>query len=309
MRRRSQQRCTGYSEWERPDMWRREPLVHFLLIGLALFVLDAAWNRWYAPRADNSIVVSEARVRTLAENFRRTWQRPPAAAELDGLIEDFIRDEVLTREAVRLGLDRDDQVIRRRLRQKMEIISEEAAASVQPTDEQLQAFLTQHADAFRGEAQIAFAQVFLDPGKRGDKIETDAKALLEQLNTASSAKRRPASVYSSITGDPLFVLKPVYPLTGQRELATTFGADFAKALAEVPNAGSGQWQGPVVSGYGLHLVRVDAITPGALPTLEQVRPLVEREWRSRHRQESAERAYQALRGAYQIVIKSPGTKR
>jgi hypothetical protein len=252
----------------------------------------------------------------LAENFRRTWQRLPAAGELDGLIEDYIRDEVLTREAVRLGLDRDDQVIRRRLRQKIEIISEEAAASVQPTDAQLQEFLTKHADAFRGEAKVAFAQVFFDPGKRGDRVEANAKALLAQLNANEKPTSRPekgfhaaSADFSKTTGDPLFVLKPTYPLTGQREIATTFGGDFATALAELPKAGSGQWHGPIASGYGLHLVRVDALVPGVLPTLDQARPLVEREWRSQHRQESGERAYQALRGAYQIVIKKPGATR
>ena len=295
-------------------MLRREPLLHFLLIGLALFVLDAAWNRWYAPRTDTSIVVSEARIRTLAENFRRTWQRPPAASELDGLIEDFIRDEVLTREAVRLGLDRDDQVIRRRLRQKIEIISEEAAAAVPPTDAQLQDFLTQHADVFRSEAKVAFAQVFFDPGKRGNRVEADAKLMLEKLNAAAKLKSRPEKGFHAASadfpiaaGDPLFVLKPNYPLTGQREIAATLGADFAKAVAELPNAGSGQWHGPLTSGYGVHLVRVDAMTPGSLPTLDEVRPLVEREWRSQRRKDSGESAYQALRGAYQIVIKKPGT--
>ncbi len=281
------------------ESWWREPLLHFLLLGTLLFVVNAFWDQWFP--AQGNIVINEGRVRMLAENFRRTWQRPPTASELDGLIEEQIRDEVLTREAQRLGLDRDDTVIRRRLRQKIEIITEEAAASVQPTDAQLQDYLNQHAENFRGESRTAFTQIFLDPSKRGDRLDADAKILLDRLR---ADERRPTSTNWQKLGDQLFMLKQEYPLSGEREIATIFGADFASSLLDLK---TGEWSGPVRSGYGLHLVRVSASEAAGPVALADIRPVVEREWRNAQRKAGAEAQYQQLRAGYKIVVKRPAT--
>lgn len=275
--------------------WWREPLVHFLVLGALLFVINSFWDQWFPSQGN--IVVNEGRVRMLAENFRRTWQRPPTPPELDGLIEEHIRDEILTHEAQRLGLDRDDTVIRRRLRQKLEIITEEAAASAQASDAQLQDYLTKHADDFRGESRVAFSQIFLDPTKRGARIDADLKALQVQLNIA---QQRATSTNWQKLGDQLFVLKPEYALSGEREVATIFGADFAGALLELKQ---GEWIGPVRSGYGVHLVKVNQIEAARPVTLADVRPVVEREWRNAQRKAGAEAQYQQLRAGYQIVVK------
>ena len=275
--------------------WWREPLVHFLVLGALLFVINSFWDQWFPSQGN--IVVNEGRVRMLAENFRRTWQRPPTPPELDGLIEEHIRDEILTHEAQRLGLDRDDTVIRRRLRQKLEIITEEAAASAQASDAQLQDYLTKHADDFRGESRVAFSQIFLDPTKRGARIDADLKALQVQLNIA---QQRATSTNWQKLGDQLFVLKPEYALSGEREVATIFGADFASALLELKQ---GEWIGPVRSGYGVHLVKVNQIEAARPVTLADVRPVVEREWRNAQRKAGAEAQYQQLRAGYQIVVK------
>ena len=274
--------------------WRHEPLVHFLVLGALLFVVNSFWDQWFPSQGN--IVVSEGRVRMLAENFRRTWQRPPTPPELDGLIEEHIRDEILTHEAQRLGLDRDDTVIRRRLRQKLEIITEEAAASAQATDAQLQDYLTKHVDDFRGESRVAFSQIFLDPTKRGARIDADLKSLLEQV------QQRATSTNWQKLGDQLFVLKPEYALSGEREIATIFGADFSSSLLELKQ---GEWSGPVRSGYGVHLVKVNQIEAARPVTLADVRPLVEREWRNAQRKAGAEAQYQQLRAGYQIVVKRP----
>jgi len=277
--------------------WWREPLVHFLVLGALLFVVNSFWDQWFPSQGN--IVVNEGRVRMLAENFRRTWQRPPTSPELDGLIEEHIRDEILTHEAQRLGLDRDDTVIRRRLRQKLEIITEEAAASAQATDAQLQDYLTKHSDDFRGESRVAFSQIFLDPTKRGARIDADVKSLLEQIR---KPQQRVASTNWQKLGDQLFVLKPDYALSGEREVATIFGADFASALLELK---PGEWSGPVRSGYGVHLVKVNQVEAARPVTLADVRPLVEREWRNAQRKAGTEAQYQQLRAGYQIVVKRP----
>jgi hypothetical protein len=277
----------------------REPLVHFLLLGAALFALDAWLRPAAAPAASTEIVVSESRIASLAQNFRRTWQRPPTKEELDGLIESFVKEEVMVREALALGLDRDDAIIRRRLQQKMEFVSEEAAASVQPTDEDLARYLAANADAFRVEARVSFAQVYLDPRRRVATLAADAKRLLDALNGARSPD--PAQL-----GDRLLLLEPGYENAPQAEVARLFGADFAEALVKQP---VGQWVGPIPSGYGAHLVRVDALVAGGTPKLDEVRPLVEREWANARRQELGKAFYDGLRAKYTIKVPMPAAAR
>lgn len=274
----------------------REPLLHFLLLGALLFALDA-WLR-PAPIADSGgeIVVSEGRIRNLAQGFRRTWQRPPTRAELDGLIQDYIREEVLYREAVALGLDQDDTVIRRRLRQKMEFVSDDAAALETPSDQDLAAWLAAHPDAFRLDPRATFEQVFLDPGRHGDRLEADAKRLLDELNAAG------ASTEPSGQGDGLLLLEPRYADVPQGEVRRIFGTAFADALFQQP---VGRWVGPVDSGYGTHLVRLESMTPGGLARLEDVRPLVEREWANARRKELGEAFYEQLRSKYRVTVKMP----
>jgi parvulin-like peptidyl-prolyl isomerase len=270
----------------------REPLVQFLLLGAVLFVLDAWLRPAAAPVAATQIVVSETRIDNLAQNFRRTWQRPPTKQELDGLIESFVKEEVMVREALALGLDRDDAIIRRRLQQKMEFVSEEAAASVQPTDEDLAKYLAANADAFRVEGRVSFTQIYLDPRRRAATLAADAKRMLDALNSARSPD--PAQL-----GDRLLLLESGYENAPQAEVARLFGADFAEALVQQP---VGQWIGPIASGYGAHLVRVDALVPGGTPKLDEVRRLVEREWANARRQELSRAFYDRLRANYTIKV-------
>jgi len=273
----------------------REPLVHFLVLGAALFVLDAL--RPAGPVAATSeIVVSQARVRNLAQNFARTWQRPPTREELDGLIESHIRDEVMVREALALGLDRDDAIIRRRLQQKVEFVSEEAAALAQPTDDELNAYLKANADAFRAEPRATFVQVYLDPRKRQATLATDAKRLLDALNR-TDALSDPAHA-----GDRLLLLETRYEDVSQTELARIFGTEFAEALMKQP---VGKWAGPIPSGYGVHLIRLDALMPGGARALDDVRPLVEREWANAKRQALRRALYEKLRAKYTIKVQAP----
>ena len=274
----------------------REPLIHFLLLGAALFLLDAWLRPAAAPAASTEIVVSGARIRNLAQNFARTWQRPPTREELDGLVESYVREEVMVREALALGLDRDDTIIRRRLQQKVEFVSEEAVALARPTDEELNAYLKANADAFRAESRATFDQVFLDPNKRKTTLSADAKRLLEALNRAGAAAD-PAQ-----SGDRLQLIDPRYENAPQAELARLFGNEFAEALVKQP---IGKWVGPIPSGYGVHLVRVETLIPGGTPMLDDVRPLVEREWANAKRQEIATAFYAKLRAKYAIKVQMP----
>ena len=240
--------------------------------------------------------MSTARVRNLAQNFTRTWQRPPTREELAGLIESYVREEVMVREALALGFDRDDAIVRRRLQQKMQFVSEEAAALAKPTDEELNAYLKAHADTFRSEPRATFSQVYLDPHKRQATLATDAKRLLDTLNRAEG------SVGPANAGDRLLLVEPRYEDASQAEVARIFGAEFAEALMKQP---VGKWSGPIPSGYGVHLVRLETLTPGGARTLDDVRPLVEREWANAKREALSQALYEKLRAKYTIKVQTP----
>ena len=275
----------------------KEPLVHFLVLGALLFAGYGVLNR----RSDSApepgrIVVSQGQLASMREAFTRTWQRPPTREEWESLIRDRVREEVYCREAVALGLDKDDTIIRRRLQQKMEFVSEEAAALARPTDDELTAYLKANPDAFRTEPRATFSQVYLDPRKRGAMLDADAKRLLERLNAPG------ASTDLARLGDTLTLLDTQYENATQTDLARVFGADFADALVRQP---TGKWVGPIPSGYGVHLVRVESLAPGGMPALADVRPLVEREWANAKRQEVAKAFYDKLRAKYRITVRIP----
>jgi len=270
----------------------REPLFHFLVLGALIFGLYQWIGAPGATAAGGDIVVTEGRIRNLTETFARTWQRPPTAQERNGLIEDYVREEVLYREGVALGLDRDDTIIRRRLRQKLEFLFEDAASAAEPTDAELAEYLAKNADSYRVETQLTFTQVFLDPSKRRDQLDTDAAALLDVLRTRGD-KVNPATL-----GDSL-MLEPRYEQVAESDIARLFGTDFEAALRDQP---VGEWVGPLKSGYGAHLVRIESRTPGRMAQLAEVRDEVARDWAEQRRREALEAQYQALRSRYRVRI-------
>ena len=272
----------------------REPLFHFLLAGIALFLLYDV-IRGGESDAPREIVITEARVEALAENFATVWMRPPTPQEIKGLVDDYVAEEIFYREGVAMGLDQDDTVIRRRLRQKMEFIAEDAATAIEPGDEQLQAYLAQHAAKFVSPTEVTFVQVYLNTERRGDSARADAKKLLAELQ----AGRGPGNPVDA--GDPTLLPAGMQAASPQA-IANAFGNDFATAIEEAP---VGQWSGPLQSGFGLHLVRVDERVAGALPAFEEIRPIVLREWQSEQRTESNERFLDGLRAKYEVRIEGP----
>jgi hypothetical protein len=280
-----------------PDLtkaWLREPLVHFLLIGAGLFVLYNVLNRGESD-APRDIVVSEARVEALAENFARTWMRPPTAQEIKGLVDDYVAEEVYYREAVAMGLDRDDLVIRRRLRQKMEFISADAAAATPATDAQLQAYLEQHAEKFLMPPRLTFQQVYFSTDRRGEGAARDAEKLLAEL----AAGRGPANPLEA--GDAT-LLPPAMEAAAPQDIANAFGDEFAAAIEDAP---VGQWSGPLPSGFGVHLVKVDGREAGTAPTLAEIRPLVQREWEAENRKNVEKALLDKLRARYDVRVEGP----
>lgn len=272
----------------------REPLLQFLLLGAALFVANGLWST-RAPSRPASILVTQGRIESLATAFDLTWQRPPTPDELEGLIRDYVREEVAVREALTLGLDKDDVVIRRRLRQKLEFVSEDVAARAEPTDEQLRDWLNAHPGDFGFEPRFTFSQVYLDPEPRGAHLERDAVQLLAKLQREGGRADAPAE------GDA-FLLGHRFDALPARDVKSQFGEAFATALSALP---PGRWRGPITSTYGLHLVFVHERVEGRAPALEEVRDAVRREWSNAQRVEANERLYQELLKRYTVTIEAP----
>lgn len=271
----------------------REPLVHFLALGALLFAFFAWRGGGAAP---NRIVVTPGLIAHLTSGFSRTWQRPPTDAELKGLIDDWIKEEIATREAVATGLDRDDTIIRRRLRQKLEFLVEDEAAPAPPTDADLEAWLDAHPEAFRGEPRVAFRQVFVSPSRRGVSARSDAATLLVRLRSQG-----PGAAADRF-GDPT-LLPGEQPLAPLGEVTRVFGADFAR---EVMKLEPGAWSGPIASPFGLHLVFVKERVAAAPPALAEIRPLVEREVAAEGRRKRLDALYERLLSKYTVTIETPG---
>ena len=273
--------------------WLREPLLHFLLIGTGLFVVSGFLGE--PTPSDTRVVVTPGHVERLVEAWRRTWQRPPTAQELEGLIEDHIKEEILYREAIAMGLDRNDTIIRRRLRQKMEFLAEDIAAQDEPAEEELELFLEQNADRFRIDATVSFTHVYLNRDRRGERTLAGAEALLARLRQSGEA------LDTDVLGDRL-PLPQAYESASETEIARLFGQPFAEQLLELTEH---QWSGPIESAYGLHLVFLRERVEARAPELAEVRDEVAREWRARRREETNSELYQLLREKYQVIVELP----
>jgi hypothetical protein len=272
----------------------REPLLHFVLLGAGLFLVYSLRQQNGSRREPGQILVTFGQIEQMATGFAKTWQRPPSPEELAALVRDRVREEVYCREAMALGLDREDAVVRRRLRQKLEFVSEDLAALAEPTDADLEEYLRTHADAFRVEPRYAFKQVLLDPQKHGERLASDAAELLAQLDRAG------AKADLSTVGDSR-MLEPEFAQLPASEIAKQFGAPFALALARLE---PGRWQGPVESGYGVHLVYVSERVEGRTPALAEVRDAVRREWDEARRLAANEAFYRQLLERYTVTIES-----
>ena len=269
----------------------REPLLHFLLLGAGLFITYRLVAR---PAVDMSgtIVVTRGQIASMVLGFSRTWQRPPTRDELDGLIRDRVREEVYCREALAIGLDRDDTIIRRRLRQKLEFVTDDIAALADPTDAELSSYLLAHPDSFRTGRTVTFRQVYLNPDKHGENLASDASQLLAYLNRVGS------DAHATALGDS-FLLEHQFAAAPEVEVAKQFGESFAAKLGALAR---GYWQGPVESGYGVYLVFVSERTEGRLPALAEVRNAVRREWENARRLEANEKFYQERLRRYTVTI-------
>jgi parvulin-like peptidyl-prolyl isomerase len=275
----------------------KEPLLHFAVLALLIFTAYGFLTPRSQVRPVSSIVVTTAKIEQMATVFSKTWQRPPSDDELKGLIDDYVAEEVLVREALALGLDQGDAVIRRRLRLKMEFMNEAEVDALTPTDADLQTYLDANPAFYQINPKIGFEQVFLNSDRRGDAASADATALLAVLQASPDAD-------IATLGD-VTLLPTSEPLTEVARVADDFGTEFAAALAKTP---VGIWSGPIVSSYGIHLVRVTERQPGRTPKLTEVREAVLRDWMNAERVRGGKAQLDKLLAQYTITIEAPSTK-
>lgn len=263
----------------------REPLLHFLVIGLALFLL---YGRVSPGDSDSRrITVSQSQVDDMVRQYQIAWNRQPSPAELNGLIETYVRDEITYREGLSMGLDKDDAVIKRRVRQKYDLIAEEEDRS-SATDADLLAYLKAHPADFVPPAMVSFDQVFFDPASSSPEAVAAAKAALAN-GTDPAALGQPTMLPRQVDNSSLDLV------------ARDFGDGFAKQVGVAP---VGNWIGPLASGYGVHLVRVSARSVPRLPPLDRVRAAVAREWENDRRTRSRDADYRKLRADYDVIIRA-----
>lgn len=274
--------------------WLREPLLHFLLSGMLLF----AGYAWLQPAADRSD--PGRRIEITADDLRQirfAWlaqgREPLSGEQLESLVDARVREEILYREALALGLDQGDTIIRRRLAQKMEFLFEDVAALRDPTQDELRAWFVENAERFTQAARASFRHLYFSPDQRGEAARGDAERALAKL--AGEPADAPAS---TALADP-FMFQDYYGDRPFDEVARTFGPGFARALFE---HAPGAWTGPIDSGYGWHLVWIDELTPARAPAFEEVEPDVRSEWVEEQRAEIREHAFAAMRGSYEVVL-------
>jgi len=265
----------------------REPLLHFFVLGAALFALYGWLNRG-ALGSPAEIFVSRGQVQSLEAQFERVWQRPATPEERQKLVDAWVREEVFYREGLAMGFDRDDPVVRRRIGQKLEFLIDSATPPA-PGDAELQAWLDAHSANYQVEPVLSFQQVYFNPERRGATLGRDVAAARRNLESGKSAAGDATLLPESMQAAPL------------SEVQKVFGAEFGTAISALPPTG---WQGPVRSGFGLHLVRLSESVPGRTAALVEVRALVERDLLRARAQQASDDIYRKLRANYRVRVES-----
>ena len=267
---------------------RFNPLVQFFAAGAVIFSLYSFYEKPEAASTD-AITINIAEQENLASLFEKTWRRPPTPVELEGLIESRVREELFYREALALGLDDGDVIVRRRLAQKIEFISDDLAVRREPTDEELSAFLKENAEKYAIEPSITFRQIYLNTDRRGPGLMDDAGAILAELERGADPL---------VLGDVIELPQAMEEVTVS-QVSRVFGNEFAEAAG---HAEPGAWFGPIRSAYGAHLVKLVANVAGRAPTLDEARKAIERDWREAQRQQARAAYTEALKGKYRITV-------
>ena len=281
----------------RAARWLREPLLHFVILGAALFVVWGVLQRNPGrPPQQRTITLTLDDLQQLQVGFTAQWRRAPTDQEMLALIENRIREEILYREALAMGLDKDDTIVRRRMAQKMQFLAEDVSAQYEPSSEELKAWFAKNTKMFEQPARVTFRTLYFSPDKRGHAARADAIAALPRLAGKPAGWPGAAAL-----ADP-FMFPDYMADRAPSEIAKDFGPGFARELFEQK---PGAWTGPIESGYGWHLVYVDSLIPSRIPAFEEVEPDVKTAWLGTRKQEAWEEAYKKMRAKYVLALPAP----
>lgn len=278
--------------------WLREPLLQFLVVGVLLFgVWKAVSPDSYAPGQTDRIVLTDDDLEQLATTWIMAGRALPSPEQMQRLVDDRVREEVLYREALALGLDKDDTIVKRQLARKMEFLAEDVSKLEEPKPEVLKAWLEKNKERFTLPPRISFRHVYFSPDRRGAMVRADAERVLSQL----AGKPMDAPGIETV-GDP-FMFQQYYGDRAYDDFARQFGPPFARALVQLP---PGAWTGPIASGYGWHVVFVESLTPQRTPDYEEIEADVKSAWLEDRRNEVRARMYEAMRARYEVVLPARG---
>ena len=266
----------------------KEPLLHFLIIGALIFVLFSFVNKEESAVSENNILVSTADIQRLSDHWSKKWNRPPTETELKGLVESYIKEEVYYREALALGLDQNDTILRRRLMQKMEFLSNDLAELNTPDESALNKYFIDNQGKYKLQARLSFTHIYFSLDKRGRKAVEDAKTVLSGLDALRAPEK----------GDS-FMLEYDFDQETPFEVERLFGNVFAKQLFTLE---TNIWQGPIKSGYGLHLVRISEKINSQMPELASVIDKVRTDLMFEQREKMNKEIYERFKERYEIVV-------
>ena len=278
--------------------WLREPLLHFLLLGVVLFAAYAYVQRGRGGvESSRQIALSLDDLRTMDMYFESQWHRQPTPAEFQAMVEDKVREEVLYREALAMGLDKDDTIVKRRMAQKMQFLAEDVAAAHEPSTAELKAWFDKNSSKFALPSRYSFRHLYFSPDKRGKNAQDDAAKALARI------AGQPEDSKLAISLADQFMFQDYYGDRAPDAIAKEFGPQFVVALEKLK---PGSWQGPIESGYGWHLVYIDTVIPGRIPAFEEMEADVKTAWLGEQKQQAWQKAYKDMRAKYTVLLPNPG---
>ena len=286
---------TAQREASAMNSFLREPLFHFLLAGAVLFGVYAYAERGHGDvEQSNRIQLTIDDLSQMVLVFKSQWRRDPTPEQLRELVEDRVQEEVLYREALALGLEKDDTIVRRRMAQKMQFLAEDVAAAREPTSGELATWYEANREQFALPPRVSFRHLYFSPDRRAEHARDDAVAALTKLAGQPEG--------SNLVVADRFMFQEYYRDRAPDFLAKEFGPNFALAVAKMP---AGSWQGPFESGLGWHLVFIDTLTPGRIPAFEEVETDVKQAWLAEQKVQAWRKAYQDMRARYTVQLPAP----
>jgi peptidyl-prolyl cis-trans isomerase C len=278
-----------------------EPLFHFIIIGVVVYFLYGVLSQQTEIESKNTITITQAEIGWMNDTWQKRWFRPPTDEERQGLIDAFVKETVMYRQALAMGLDRDDSIVRRRLAQKLEFLTRDLTELASPSQEEIRTYFQTHQEQYETPVVLSFTHLYFSPDERGEQIVQDIQETLTQLKGKDTSAENIKQI-----GDP-FMLQQYYPQRDQQEISRLFGNEFAQQTFQLPVA---QWTGPVQSGYGLHLVYVHDRIESTMPEFEDIQERVLEDWAADKRTEVDKKFYASLLSRYKVVIeeKAPSEK-